>query len=139
MSIFADALAAAREAVTGTYAQPMIVTAMVASEYRGASPDPARPAFTVPGILHEHVVQRRGVDEATLVERTDGGRPGGRFGVDVAAAPIRISFDLVDLGGWEPPSNTRITVEASGRVFEVTHPAPRAAERIVLFVTEISP
>ncbi len=138
MSIFGEALLAARAAVTGTYAVPMTVTAMVSSDYRGPTPDPNRPPLVdVPGILHEHVVQRRGVDEATLVERTDGGRPGGRFGVDVAAAPIRISFDLADLGGWEPTADTRIAV--GSRLFEVTHPAPQAAGRIVLFVTEISP
>lgn len=137
MSLFEDALAASRDAVSATYAVPMTVTPMVTSNYGAAHPDPNRAAFVgVPGVLHEHVIGAGGQSKQTaLVERSDGGRPGGRFGFDLAGAPTRISFDLVDLGGWVPPEGTRISIDGTDRVFRVVQPAPVNGGRITLFVT----
>lgn len=137
MSLFSEALALARETVTATFAGPMTLTAMIVSEYKGGAPDPSRAPLTIPGVLHEHSTRRGG--EEGITERTDGGRPGRSFGIDMATAPTRISFDLADLGGWVPPQGTRIAEDASGRCFEVTHPAPPNGGRVFLYVTELSP
>lgn len=140
MSIFGDALGAARDGVRDTYAVPMTITPVVASDYKGAHPDPNRPPLPCgSGILHEHVINRRGAGdrEGGVIERTDGGRPGGRFGIDIASAPVRISFDVADLGGWLPPQGTWIDIDGTGRRFEVTHAGPISAGRVTLFVTEL--
>lgn len=137
MSLFDDTLAAARTAVRATYARAMVVTAMTAGEYRAATPDPTREPLAIEGVLHEHVITRRGGEEA-IVERSDGGRPGGRFGIDLAGAPTRISFDLDALAGWIPPAGTIVALDDSSRRFEVTHAAPPNGGRIFLYVTEIA-
>lgn len=137
MSLFEEALGRAREAVDGTYGQPMTVTAMVASDYKAAVPDPQRPPLTgIIGVLHEHVTAKGG--EPSVIERSDGGRPGGRFGVDIAAAPTRISFAVDTLGGWIPPEGTRIRLDGSGRLFEVNLAAPQNGGRIAFHVSEVT-
>lgn len=133
MSIFDDALSAARSAVDATYARAMTVEPRKEG-YSGSAPDPSRPSFDLRGVLHEFPSGSHG--EASLIERSDGGRPGGRFGVDIAAAPIRVSFDLAALDGRHivPGDLVRLL---DGRRFEVTHAAPSNAGRQFFFVTEI--
>lgn len=133
MSIFDDALAAAREAVAATYGQPMSVEPKKEG-YSGSGPDPARPSFVVTGVLHEFAQSGHG--EPALIERSDGGRPGGRFGIDIAAAPTRISFDVAAIAGRRiAPGDLVLLID--GRRFEVTHAAPPNAARQSFFVTEV--
>lgn len=135
-SPFDDALKAARGAVRHVFSQPMTITAIRPGEYSAATPDPARPVYTAPGVLHEHTSRRDG--ETGITERSDGGRPGGRFGFDLAAAPTRISFDLVDLRHGIPNAGTLIVLADGRRRFEVLHAAPPNGGRIFLYVTEIA-
>lgn len=135
MSIFDDALAAARGAVKTTFARPMTITAMLVSDYKGAVPDASRPAYTIDGVLHEHATGRGGSEEP-ITERSDGQRPGGRFGVDLVAAPTRISLDVADLAHGIPDAGTVITL-ADARRFEVLRAAPPNGGRVFLYVTEL--
>lgn len=135
MSLFDEALAAARGAVADTYGRPMTITPMLPAKFKGGTVDPARPAFDAVGILHEFAIGGRG--EPALIERSDGGRPGRAFGVDLAGAPTRISFDLGDLAGRVPVAADRITL-GDGRVFEISHAAPPNGGRQSFFVAEVA-
>ncbi|WP_454919221.1 hypothetical protein [Xanthobacter sediminis] len=136
MSIFDDALAAARDAVRSTFGMEMVITAMRAGDYTAGQPDPARPAYGAVGVLHEHSTVRGGEDGITA--SSDGSRRSGG-GVDVATAPTRISFDMADLRHGIPAAGTRIDMPGAGRRFEVAHAAPPNGGRCILYVTEVAP
>lgn len=141
MGLFDDALDAARAAVKETYGRAMTLTAMTkAGDFKPAAPDPNRPPLTITGTLHEHVTPSASrAAEDTIIERSDGDRPGTKFGVDLAAAPTRIGFDVADLGGWMPPEGTIITMGAAPgiRTFRVSYAGPQNAGRITFYVTEV--
>ena len=142
MALFDDALAAARDSVQATYARPMTFMAMSAvTKYKPAGPDPDRPPLTIDGVLHDFAVGRRG--QSQVVERSDGGRPGGRFGFDLSAASVRISVDDDDLAGWAPAVGTRIVALSRfagdpSRTFDVTQTLPPNGGRRILYVTEVA-
>lgn len=140
MSIFREALAAARNAVHDTYAEPMTITAMLAGEYRAAVPDPARPALhVVTTVLHEFAARRTAAAgaENAVVERVGEKSFGKAFGFEAETAPTRISLDVAELGDWIPPSGTIFEANDSGRRFEVSHAGPQNGGRMTFFVVEI--
>lgn len=136
MAIFDDALAAARDAVKSTFGQSMVVTALRASDYCAARPDPAQPAYEVVGVLHEHSTVRGGEEGITV--SSDGSRKSGG-GVDIATSPTRISVDVAALRHGVPSAGTWIDIPSAGRRFEVTHAAPPNGGRVFIYVTEIAP
>jgi len=142
MGLFDDALGNARDAVKATFGRPMTFTALAdVKSIKPSLPDPSRMPLDVIGVLHEFVLGRRGQSE--VIERSDGGRPGGRFGVDLNAGPIRISVDVADLCGWLPPDGTLITIPGQPtdswtvRRFEITQSLPTNGGRQQFFVSEI--
>lgn len=140
MSLFDDALAAARQAVTDTYAVPMTLTAIAANgRYKAGAPDPSRPPLTIPGIFHAFAAGHHGRDGAGAqregVERSDGSRPGARFGADMIAGEEKVSFNTDDLAGWLPPDGTLIDVPGRGR-YRVLQSLPANAGRQFFYVTD---
>jgi hypothetical protein len=123
---WSDRLARVDLAVDRVMATPVRITPMLVSDFRGAVPDPPRPAFETEGVL-----------TATRAETDGGGSASKVFPSRMTTHPTELQIMTAKLPGYELRADDRVEALAFGDRYTISRIDRHHPGRIVLHLTQI--